>query len=144
MRFNMRINLIYALATELAIGAMESRGFLHITDNNGVVWAEDNWEDAVASFWISRDFLGVVRINEEDHNVLLGRVKIFRVKDLAWTNEDADLDDHRAVAQLQFPLPEGFQRTEENLLKYSCGFTDQEFARPILSDLIMQSGADVL
>ncbi len=144
MKFYMRINIIYALATDVALDALESQGLLHITDDNGVFWVEDDWEDAVASFWISREFIGVVRINEEDQNVLRGRVKIFRVKDLAWTNEDADLDDHRAIAQLQFALPEGFQRTEENLLKHSCGFTDQEFARPILSDLIMQTGADVL
>ena len=144
MKFNMRIKLIYALATELAIDTLESRGLLHIADDNSVVWAEDDWEDAVASFWIGRDFLGVVRINEEAHSVLRGRLKIFRIKDLAWNNEDSSLDEHRAVAEVLFALPEGFERTEENLLTYSCGFTDQEYARPILSDLIVQTGAEVL
>lgn len=140
----MRINLIYALANDLAISAMENHGFLHVMDDNSVFWTEENLENAVSPFWIGREFMDVGRINEEDHNVLLGCVKIFKIQDLTWNKEDATLDQDRIIAELQFALPEGFQRTEENFLKYICGFTDQKFARPILNNLIMQTGADVL
>lgn len=144
MKFNMRKNLIGVLTTELTIDAMESRGFLHITDNNNVLCAGDDWQGVVAPLWISNELIGAARIDRSTDDALLGRVKVFRVKDLTWQNENPDFDDHKTVAQVEFLLPGGFERTEENLLANSYGSANDEFARAILNDLIVRTGAEVL
>ena len=144
MKFNMRKSLIGALATELALDAMEGRGYLHITDTNSVLCAGDDWQSVIAALWISHEFVGAARIDRSTDNALFGRVKVFKVKDLTWQNANPDFDDHRAVAQVEFLLPGEFERTEENLLAHSYAVADDEIAPPILGDLIVRTRAEVL
>lgn len=106
MKFQMCLKLIYALTTEMAIDAMESRGIFYLTEDNRVVWGEYDWVDETTSFTISRDFFGVVGISEEAPGLLQGRVEIFRVRVKAWRNQDADFDERRAVAEIFFCTPE--------------------------------------
>lgn len=144
MTFNIRKSLIGALITELIIDVMEDRGYVHISGTNSVFCAEHDWQSVITPLWISHELVGAAKIDRSTDDALFGRVKVFRINDLTWQNANPEFDDHRAVAQVEFLLPREFERTEGNLLTHNYVVVDNEIAPPILSDLIVRTGAEIL